>query len=102
MTDRTPRIIRANGKVEPLTKPLSLSAFAQALRCDVFGVIALPGLGEPPMVMVCDAQALPRLLGVNDLATRIFLSNTAGLGNVRGDVAIVRDGSYGGFYPEQP
>jgi hypothetical protein len=102
LEDRTPRILRVDGTVELLTKPLSLSAFAEKLGCQAFAVLPLPKLGtRPPYVMVIDAAALEWAVAINDHATRIFAHNREpSLGPIRGHAAVLPDGHFGGFYPQ--
>jgi len=100
--DRTRRIIRATGKVEPLERPLALAAFAKAMRYGAFFVTPLPALGAPPMVMVSDQDALAYLLSENREATALYRASHPGeRAVVRGDVAILGEGEFAGFYPAE-
>ncbi|MDB5730726.1 MAG: hypothetical protein JWQ03_621 [Variovorax sp.] len=99
LNDRTRRIIRADGTVEVLDKPMTLVKFCKAIGADCLATVNLRHLGEPLMVMVLDDLGHPKALPVNQLATQLYHANcTRGTTNtIRGDVAIVRDGDFGGF-----
>lgn len=95
--DTTPRLIRVDGKAEPITKPINL---AEALGCRIFAVLPLPGLGDKPHEMVVDAQALLSLAPINKAATEIFNHyRQPSLGPIRGAAAVLPVGHMGAFYP---
>lgn len=98
--DKTRRIIRANGRVVPLTKPMGISAFADAIKAESFGLVYLPHLGDKPRyVAIFDGMARDKALPVNQHATQIYRATPANIGTLRGDVAILPDGDFGAFYP---
>jgi hypothetical protein len=109
LEDRTPRIIRVDGLIVPIVKPLPVGGLARELDCAAYAVLPLPKLSERDptrrferhYVMVIDVQALDWAKAINTAATRIFHHNRQpSLGPIRGHVAVLPDGHFGRFYPE--
>lgn len=97
--DRARRVICADGTVEALLGPVSMTAVQALINakagCDV---VQLRHLGPPAVVMLVDDLGHPKKLPVNVEATRLYHANCipGTTHTIRGDVVILLDEDFGG------
>lgn len=122
LTDRRRRVIRADGRVEQLPKPLSMEEILKVLNTDTVDSVNLRHMGSPLMVMVVIDKAwdcistteegsvagmpakvetrvpLAPKFPINEKATELYLANCrpGTTHRIAGDVVICPDSDFGG------
>lgn len=97
MTDIQRRVIRADGSVIPLPKPLAIESIRQMIGADVLHVVSLRHLGEPLQVMLVDDNGIARGLPVNEQASAIYADSCRKTGvvpKIYGDACVTSDSDF--------
>ncbi len=94
----TRKVIRVDGREEPLDGPTSMRLCEQLIGANGIDVVQLRHLGLPRWVMLVDDTGLVDGREVNVKATRLYHENCrpGTVHPICGDVAIVLDDDYAG------
>lgn len=97
--DRTRRIIRVDGSVEPVADPKTITQIRQIIGAGDSGLdtVSLRHLGRPPVVMLVDDLGHDKGRPVNPTATALYHANCVpgATHPIVGDVFIAPDSDFG-------